>query len=386
MTTLFSDNDLQKQPKYLYYDAVIGNTHNINEDEPYLKFNEKRSIALLKKPNDYKMSVIRFMCDTHTLPIMQPSIMAQDDQHKYFPNDINHDRTIYSITIEKDGVFKHEYINFIPQDTTKMKPTSFNADGTPYYLSSYYDIFSYEHFISMCNQTIKSILASSSFNYPYGEAYPTFVYDSSSKKISFQAPTTEWTSNESTDYKIYVNTALYRLFNSMPANHLNDKNVNGMHYQLDTYNHANNIVTVINYDTEDGSYTDSTGKEFYFITQEYSTCDLWSPVSSIIFTSSTLNVEDTPLSAFHEYIKGREIVEGEANRTLNIISDISMPSNYLPNIFYSSQNHIWCDIKNEGQLTDINVEVFWISKRAEIHPFVLSAGGSASLKLLFERK
>ena len=155
MTTLLSDSDNSKQTSHLYYDAIIENTHSINEDEPYLRFNEKRKTALLKYPQNYKMSIVRFMCDTHTLPIMQPSIMTQEDQNKYFPNDINFDRTNYSITIEKNRNKIQQYIEFVPQDTTKMKPSNFNEDGSPYYLSGYYDIFSYEHFISMVNDTIK---------------------------------------------------------------------------------------------------------------------------------------------------------------------------------------------------------------------------------------
>ena len=77
MTTLLNDADLSKQPSHLYYDAIIGNTHNINEDEPYLRFNEKRQTALLKYPQNYKMSIVRFMFDTHSLPIMQASIMTK---------------------------------------------------------------------------------------------------------------------------------------------------------------------------------------------------------------------------------------------------------------------------------------------------------------------
>ena len=386
MTTLLSDADLSKQPSHLYYDAIIGNTHSINEDEPFLKFNEKRQTALLKHPNHYKMSIVRFMCDTHTLPLMQPSIMTNEDQNKYFPNNVNFDRTNYSITIEKNGNKIQQYVDFVPQDTTKMKPTHFNEDGTPYYLSGYYDIFSYEHFISMVNDTIKNILSTAIFGYPFYEGLPTFMYDASSKKISFQAPTSVWSSNDGNDYKIHLNTALYRLFNSIPANHLNTKDEYGRNYQLDTYNHVNNIVSLINFNTLNGSYNDSSGKDFYFITQEYSTCENWTPISSIAFTSNTLNVEDTPLSAFHEYINGREVVEGESNRKLNMITDISVPSNYLPGIYYASQNYVWSDLKNEAPLTDINIEVCWISKRAEIHPFVLSAGGSASIKFLFEKK
>lgn len=392
MTTLLSDRDLTEQPSHMYYDIVIANTHSINEQEPYLRFNEKRTVPLLQHPENYKLSIVRFMCDTHTLPLMQPTIMNRLDQEKYFPNDTNMNRTVYSITIEKNGVDRiQQYLTFTPQDMTLTQPTTFNADGSVDYLTGYYNIYSYEHFISMCNTAIKDILSSElaglMFNYPVNEPIPSFIYDANSKKISLQASTNLWNSNDASDYKIYVNTALYRLLNSMPAQYVNVHDPGwGRNYLLDTYNHANNIVTVINYDTLNGSVNNTLGKDFYFISQEYSTVENWSPVSSIAFTSSNLNVEGTAVSALHEYIDGHEVVEGQPNRAVSMITDIASPSNYLPGIYYASQNNRWIDLKNSGPIKDINIEVFWVSKRAELHPMRLSAGGSCTMKLLFQKK
>jgi hypothetical protein len=259
----------------MYYDIVIANTHSINEEEPYFRFNEKRSMPLLEHPENYKLSIVRFMCDTHSLPLMQPTIMDQTDQNKYFPDDTDFNRTIYSITIEKNGVDRiQQYLTFAPQDTSVTQPANFNEDGTPDYKSGYYNIYSYEHFVSMCNNAIKDILGSElaglMFNYPVDEPLPSLMYDSNSKKISLQASTYLWNSNDENDYKIYVNTALYRLLNSMPAQYANVRDVGwSRNYLIDTYNHANNIVTVINYQTLNGSVNNTLGKDFYFISQEY---------------------------------------------------------------------------------------------------------------------
>jgi hypothetical protein len=388
MTTLLSDQDLTLFPDHLYYDMIVSNSHSINEDEPHLRFNERRSTALIQRPDLYKMSIIRFMCDTHSLPIMQPTIMSYSDQMKYF-GAIDVNRTVYSITIQRGDDVIQEYVNFIPQDSTITVPSKLNADGEPDYKSGYYDIFTYEHFITMCNETIKSILSSYAgyelFSYPLYDGLPTFIHNTDSK-ISFQAPASNWSSNDEADFHIYINSPLYRLFNSIPVNFLDKKDGYGRNYQLDTYNYSNNIFSVQNYNTVSGPFVNTGGKDFYSISQEYSTTDNWSPVSSIAFTSSTLNVNDSSISSLHEYVNGREIVSGATNNTVAMITDIASPSNYLPGVYYAASVYRWIDLINSGPIKNINVEVFWVSKRAEFFPLKLGAGGTCTMKFLFQKK
>jgi hypothetical protein len=128
------------------------------------------------------------------------------------------------------------------------------------------------------------------------------------------------------------------------------------------------------------------GVAFLNISQEYSTTANWSPVSSIAFTSDTLNVEESHVSSLHEYIHGREVIEGTTNNSLKLITDFAT-SNYLPGIIYvPSGEYRWVDLTKSGPLKRIQIKVFWISKLAEINPFLLSAGGSCSMKLLFQKK
>ena len=104
MSNLFSSNDLSESPDHIYYDLSISNSHAINEIEPHLTFNETRTTAIIENPEQYKLSIVRFMVDTHCMPVMQPTIMSKSDQTKYFKsNDIDLNRTVYSITIRHGG-------------------------------------------------------------------------------------------------------------------------------------------------------------------------------------------------------------------------------------------------------------------------------------------
>ena len=66
MSDLFSSEDLTESPDHIYYDLSISNSHSIGEIEPHLKFNETRTTAIIEHPERYKLSIVRFMVDTHS--------------------------------------------------------------------------------------------------------------------------------------------------------------------------------------------------------------------------------------------------------------------------------------------------------------------------------
>jgi len=385
MSNLFSSNDLSESPDHIYYDLSISNSHAINEIEPHLTFNETRTTAIIENPEQYKLSIVRFMVDTHCLPVMQPTIISKTDQTRMFKsNDINLNRTAYSITIQHGAATVMHYVSFEPQDTTIGIPQGFRPDGSIDYSTGYYNIYSYDHFVTLCNNTIRNILSETIFIYPTTSALPTLYYDGN--KMSFQVPESAWDSSDDTDYKIFFNTATYRLFNSLPAKHLDKKDVLGRHFQLDTANFSNNMALVNNYQTLGGSVTNPSGIIFLSITQEHSTTANWSPVSSIAFTSDSLNVVGSHVSSLHEFDHGREIIEGSNSNSITMITDLSA-GDYLPGVLYNpTGEYRWVDLTASGPIKKINVNVYWISKLAAINPFILSAGGSCSLKMLFQKK
>jgi hypothetical protein len=97
-------------------------------------------------------------------------------------------------------------------------------------------------------------------------------------------------------------------------------------------------------------------------------------------------VVESNVSGLHEYVHGREVDEGASNGAIEMITDLAT-SDYLPGIIYvPSGEYRWIDLTKSGPIKKINVEVYWISKLAEMNPFILSAGGSCSMKMLFQKK
>jgi hypothetical protein len=222
------------------------------------------------------------------------------------------------------------------------------------------------------------------FLYPHYSGLPTLVYGGG--KVSFQVPESNWNSSDDSHYKIYFNTATYRLFNSLPAKHLDKTDAYGRNFQLDTANFSNNLALFNNFHTIGGSVTSSSGMTFLVIDQEYSTTANWSPVQSIAFTSDSLNVVTSQISSLHEFVHGHEVVEGSLDDSIAMITDFAT-SDYLPGILYvPSGEYRWIDLADALPIKKINVQVFWVSKLGYKNPFLLSAGGSCSMKLLFQKK
>ena len=299
------------------------------------------------------------MVDTHCLPIIQPTIRSQLEQVKYFPDDIDLNRTVYSIAVEHGANTVMQYVNFEPEDTTLSIPRGFKSSGSIDYSTGYYSLYSYDHFVTMCNNTIKSILSDAAFVYPTTLLMPTLLLDWS--KVSFQVPSSDWDSSVDTHYKIYFNTATYRLFNSLPVKHLNTTCALGRSLQLDTANFSNNDIILSNYNTIGDKASPQTELPFLIISQEYSTTANWSPVSSIAFTSDSLNVVNSHVSSLHEYIHNQEITVSSSSNTIAMITDLAA-CEYLLGILYNpSGEYRWIDLTSSGPIKKIQLKVFWVS-------------------------
>ena len=85
--------------------------------------------------------------------------------------------------------------------------------------------------------------------------------------------------------KLFFNSALFKLFKSFPSRFHGYKGAKN--YQIIFYNTNNGANTsTLQVDT-------GTSYEALFMTQEYSTAQLWNPIESIVFKSDYLHVEPT---------------------------------------------------------------------------------------------
>jgi hypothetical protein len=126
---------------------------------------------------------------------------------------------------------------------------------------------------------------------------------------------------------------------------------------------------------------------FIVLKQEISTIDAWCPVSSIVFTSNQLPIIVSQFSSTNTTgnIPNPALV---GNRFALVITDLmTNQQGFRPNLIYSpTAEYRRLSLTGNMGIRNIDINVFWRSKTGQLLPFRLPSGGSATLKLLFEKK
>ena len=128
--------------------------------------------------------------------------------------------------------------------------------------------------------------------------------------------------------------------------------------------------------------------------QEIITIGLWSPVASIVFTSSLLPVKSTntsPPRVFTDTTVGSALTSSGQPNLANIITDfevaISEKNQYRPDIsFRIESEYRLVDMYSMANLNRIDITVFWLSCWGDYVPLHLVPGAMAQIKVLFRNR
>jgi len=300
----------QNTNDYLYYTALINNDGSIlpsseSDVEPDFEIMEDRKVALLPDPEMYMVAVESCMMDLKSLPVFIPTI-----KYNTAPTDTQKLETIYEVTLEYETYSATTPIYFTPQDQTITQPNFVN--GYANYKSGYYNLYNYESFFTMVNESIKTtflklidvvtsyngILPTAFSNLASSGNYEIlyFIFDKESSLIFLNSPKSTFSDSNSSHVNIMLNRALYRLFNSLPFklviktfNTLNDDNTQTTttktlyKLNLNNFKNANEVEIYPHLSDDTSGLTKTTHMLIY---QDYETLSTWSPVESIVCYSS----------------------------------------------------------------------------------------------------
>lgn len=399
-----SQLDLRKKeanPDQVYYDLTIANTNNgdVNPvNSPVLIFNEQRQNAIVNNTGEYYLSIVRFQLDTTSLPILAPIIEDYFTQIQQGSSATN-SKTIYSVTIvdNTSGLPYQVYIEWLPQINNIDVPAP-PAPTSTYPIqveSEWYFCYNFEWFVNLVNIALNTALTNAGIPPlptpvpspipPYGIAVMGWNTTSSSASLYLD----EANFGGATPlYSLYFNQALYTLFSSFPATYYGSVGVsNGLNYNINVPNiqGLNSIfLPVVNVPP----YPQTTCIQ---INQEWDTTALWTPVSSIVFTSATFPIIPNRLSPPQAYNNGVLInLNANSNNSnfAQVITDIaSADLCYKPTLIYAPDaQYRLIDMIGNTPLTNINIQVFWKSKLGNFVPFRLATGNTCAMKLLFTKK
>jgi hypothetical protein len=372
----FTDNSLLGND-ILYYDVVITNLNNIDSKPVDAVFTETRSSPFIACPQAFLLSIARFTIDTTTLPVIIPTI-------KPFTTDTN--ETIYKITMTYQAFSYTATLMFLPQDLQAVVPAppKTSSNGLQDNTGGYYCIYTYQYFIELVNNILlacwNGIIATSGLKDSSGneintsEVYPYMCFDPTTKLASLILPKQYFSSNIVT---LFFNPALYQLFSSFPI-------------KINSYNSPSGQNVQIIVDNFGASSEIQTGVPSYpalQINQEYSTTSLWTPLTSIVFCSSTLPIVQNQISAPLYFVNGVAYSNNGSNNSAPIITDMAVTDgDYKPNLVYSPYVYRYIDLKGNRPIYSLDISVYWKDRYGNLQPFKLSAGSTITIKLMFIKK
>jgi hypothetical protein len=275
-----------------------------------------------------------------------------------------------------------ERIFFEPQDLSKTKPAPPNT--FKYGISEfndYYYIYNFNNMISMINTTFAFVF--SKLQDAVGGAIdtakpPIMVWnDDLTATLYCEQDFYDVTSQEY--IKIYFNRPLYSLFNSFPSYKFKPE-ADGKHYEiLCDSRQGINCTTIPEY----------SPSVLIKVKQEYACQESWSPIDSIVFSTS-MPIVSTILSSPCLYQNGYQLqLSNTYNNSLNIISDFqSSENNYRSTLYYtpSGGDFRWVSFaQSDLPLYTIDVRVHIKDRYGIIRDFYLPSNSKASMKILFQK-
>jgi len=368
-------------PDNVYYDLTYNNYQSLTEEPSQLTFQETRNIPIIQNPSDYTLSIIRFQLDTISLPSYIASIQ---------PNQGNINLMIHGVNLSywngtTETTIPLTYLLWKPVHREVPLPPAPNTTSNGFQADSvYYYGYSFLNVCEIINTAFTTALTALKALVPaISSAIAPFIYFShTANKFHLVGDTAFYNSNAGTHIRIYFNRPLYGLFSSFGAYRNSITNPNQNVYQIRlTGEKGTNLVQNANW---------GSGITFIDYPQEYSTLSNFNPVSSLLFTTSQLPIVPNQISAPLIFNNNQLVSDYNQNSlTYQIITDMANNDDfsYKPNLLYNpSAEYRRISLTSNRPINNIDIQVFWRNKRGELKPFYVWSGGSASIKILFEKK
>ena len=372
-------------PTNVYYDAnIINNDQSGTREPPKLVFQDIRSTPILTNPQLYELSVVRFNIQTaNSLPLWIPSI--QLNQSVYDPN-----LTTYSFTLNytyEGEVYSsgQTFVEYIPSDLSETAPAPRTNEDlhVPYYY-----VKSFNTIVEMLNNGLSEAFQrlSNSSSY-FGVNLPTqnrpfFEWDSDTSKFILNGDVIGFDSKESSHISIFCNTALYTLMSGFQSDYYGVKAIEGKNYKFK----ITKEIRGLNLFTINDLYS------VIQLHQEYSSAALFTPISSIVFTTNLIPV--LPSNSSKPTIfngDGNLTNSGNNNNLTTMITDFESQDNngygfsgslsYIPSAEYR-----FITLNNgNSKINNIDISVYWKDQYSNLHPIYLLPGCKCDIKILFRK-
>lgn len=422
----------------VYYNANIVNAESANDvnynDVPNVKFQETRNVPIISNAGDYEFSIVRFQINgsNKMLPLFVPQIeIGQPDI----------DKTIYSLGLYLQKTYLDTSGNLQTFKGYAKLPISFISENLQYgdvsngllpapplktqdLSSDYYYVYTYEHVVTMVNATMKDVydIIVADYNAYYAAngggggtqtltSFPPYMTFEADKKLfnlygdtysyggqfrrSFHNPPQAGDER----FDLYFDDNLMGLFSSFDSVFYSNVVTNNNSANTTELNHINFYNKLNTNIWKPNGFTGFTplADSYYKMQQNYtSTSTLWSPVSSIVFTSNQLPVLVEQVSAPIVYgsSNGDDANQSSTASYSPIIADfvlnVKNADDYSQFILYDPQGEFKMASFLGGSnsaITNIDIACWWKNRlTGSLVPMKIYNYSTVSIKMMFRKK
>jgi hypothetical protein len=352
----YSTTNNSTDPDFIYYDITVGSTRTEEAGivDPPVVFSETRSQPLIADCSLYNMSIIRFTSDGcgSDLPLWIPTIVSNQTA------DLN--QTIYVVSVQLGTIVSSANLEWTTE-VNGATPDTFK----------YYYCYTYSHFCDIFNTAIASAVNEISKTVKA----PRLIYNGSTNLFSLYCDESVW----GTTGKIFFDVNLYQLL----------RNFNNIYYPTSTP--LTNEILISNNLTN--IYTGDDGVKYIVVTQDFPSTDaIWSPISSIVFTTSMIPIVPEQMARPVIFSNGNLSNAGTAQANFqNTITDISLAltrsSDYKGFVEYAPNPYRMISLApTKQEIRQIDIAVHYKTRLGVLVPMTLPNGASISFKLMFRLK
>lgn len=402
--------DTSQDPTHVYVDLDVVNSTSI-APEPMV-FQQQRGNHFLNKANDYYVSCVRWNM-LSSLPLIVPLMPEIPLETPYLPALA---RTRYAINIgygipnlvdlELSSLtfpIEPQYVRFIPENQYLPPPPRYYATQSEYLDNPYFYIQNVQTMLDLINTAIQEQLKLFVPPLPSaaGVTAPFFTFDSVSGLFNIFADTnfivrsSDIIVPQVNRFFLTMNTALYQLlkgFTNVCAGFSQVVTDQAQNFVLRLAESGASLNTITA--RSPPSPIEYNNVVLYNFVQQANSLVAWSPVQSILFTTTMLPINPTYTGtpSVLGSVSSINVAGGSNNNISNTLTDFELPltrgTEICQGILYYSPTSEYrlFDLLSDQPLSTINIAAYWKDRYGFKHTYFLEPTGSASLKILFRKK
>ena len=365
MFSLKQSSSVQNYEDFKYLNINIINSKqsssNFFQNNPQIAYSNSFPSPVVDNAKNYVMSISSFTSSCGScLPVWSPEIVDNQPNPNLCVQNI-------TMTVNVGGSIYSQTTNmsYVSENASAQAPsnTMLSMDSQHYYYaySMSHVAYLFNNMLQTCYNALQAQVGGS---FSFQNVCPFMMYDPTTGLFSL------YFDQAGDQFNVFFDNNLYNMFYSFYFQNTNQLVIN-------KYNGVNNVVV--------GSHT------FTKVTQDFVSTASWSPVLSLVFTTSLIPINPEITTLPNQYYDETNMSNSTQNPVKQkIITDFNIPYDKATDargyITYTPTVLRWISLNSQSPIYDIDISLFFIDKNSgNLVPVLMPNNSSCKLKLEFKR-